>query len=197
MKLTPSRLLGIFFIIIAIYFFSNSLHNRNLPSGKITQTESIPLDTPEASSNIITGRPQVEFTTSKGKFTIELRPDLAENSVINFIKKWAFGYCNSLTFHRVEDWVVQGCDPKGNGTGGEDILPTETSGENFVIGSVGVARKPYPRDISNDSQFFIVKQPSSFLDNEYTYLGQVTSGMDVVNSISVGDTILSTEILTK
>ncbi len=64
-------------------------------------------------------------------------------------------------------------------------------------GSVGVARKPSSEDKSNSSQFFIVKKDSSFLNGEYTYFGQVISGMNVVNSITSGDRIISTEILTK
>lgn len=103
----------------------------------------------------------------------------------------------SVTPHRVEDWVVQGCDPKGDGTGGNSTLPTENSSESFTAGSAGVARKAVPVDVSNDSQFFIVKKDSTFLDGQYTYFGMVASGMNTVDSLSVGDKIISTTILTK
>ena len=77
--------------------------------------------------------------------------------------KWSRGECDNLTWHRVEDWVVQGCDPAGDGTGGNSILPTETSSEAFTVGAVGVARKSTPKEVSNDSQFFIVKTDAEFL----------------------------------
>ena len=145
----------------------------------------------------ISGRPQVQIETSKGDFVIELRPDIAPNTVARFLGLFAQGKCNDLTFHRVEDWVVQGCDPQGDGTGGDLTLPTETSAESFSIGSIGVARKTSPKNLSNNYQFFIVKTNSTFLDNEYTYFGKVVSGMDIVNRLAIGDKILSSDVLTK
>jgi peptidyl-prolyl cis-trans isomerase B (cyclophilin B) len=113
------------------------------------------------------------------------------------LAKWNSGACNGKTFHRVEDWVIQGCDPKGDGSGGETNLPTEISKENFSAGSLGVARKMLPKDLSNDSQFFITKKDSNFLNAEYTYFGKVLTGMEIVNNISAGDKILSVSLLTK
>lgn len=138
--------------------------------------------------------PKVSIETPKGKFVLELRPDVAPKTVENFLSKFQAGYFNGLTFHRVEDWVVQGGDPKGDGTGGNDSLLTETSQENFSIGSLGVARKMFPKEVSNDSQFFIVTKDSSFLNGEYTYFGKVVSGMDVVKSLSIGDKIISSHL---
>jgi cyclophilin family peptidyl-prolyl cis-trans isomerase len=60
-----------------------------------------------------------------------------------------------------------------------------------------VARKPSPKEISNDSQFFIVKKDSQFLNGEYTLFGRVVSGMDVVNKLSQGDKIGETIVLAK
>lgn len=157
-------------------------------------TTNIPTPT-LTSTTPITGKPKIEFTTSKGKFVIELRPDVAPKTVENYFSKWTSGFCDGLTFHRVEDWVVQGCDPLGNGTGGGSTLPTETSKESFTLGSVGVARKASPKEVSNDSQFFIVKNDSTFLDGEYTWFGKVVSGMDVVTKTAVGDKILSTKLV--
>lgn len=180
-----------------VIIVKDRLARQTLPTGNMTTDQNITNFPENVSPAPIPGRPQVTINTSRGAFTLELRPDVAPKTVANFLTKFNNGYCNNLTFHRVEDWVVQGCDPKGNGTGGADSLPTETSGENFSIGSLGVARKAYPKEISNDSQFFIVKKDSSFLNGEYTYFGRVISGMDVINSISVGDKILSTDLLTK
>lgn len=76
-------------------------------------------------------------------------------------------------------------------------MATETSAEPFVVGSVGVARKEFPKEYSNDSQFFITKKDSQFLNNEYTYFGKVISGMDVINKLAIGDLFLDTTTLTK
>lgn len=199
MKLDQKTLLiGLLILLAGIIYFSRS--NRNIVStGKLE--ESNPVDISKLNTTVtpepVTGKPQVEITTSRGKFVLELRPDLAQKTVVNYLAKFSSGYCVNKTFHRVEDWVIQGCDPAGDGTGGLSNLPTETSTENFAVGSVGVARKAFPKELSNDSQFFIVKKDSGFLNGEYTYFGKVISGMEVVNAISIGDKILTTTILSK
>ena len=133
--------------------------------------------------------------TQKGDIALELYPDAAPKTVENFIAKAKSGYFDGLKFHRVEDWVIQGGDPLSRdesqkerwGTGGGDI-ETELSARPFVEGALGVARGPDIK-VSNDSQFFIVKKDSQFLNDQYTLFGQVTAGMDVVNKITRGDTI--------
>jgi len=182
-------------LLVGWVFIQN--RNKIIPSGKLEETTPVDISNINTTPEPITGRPQVEISTPKGKFVVELRPDVAQKTVVNFLNKFSTGYCAGKIFHRVEDWVVQGCDPTGTGTGGLDSLPTETSTENFAAGSLGVARKAAPKEISNDSQFFITKKDSSFLNGEYTYFGKVLSGMDVVNSLTPGDKILSTSILTK
>lgn len=122
-----------------------------------------------------------------GSFTIALRPDKAPQTVARFIDKAKSGFYNGLTFHRVEDWVVQGGDPSGNGTGGERV-PSEYNDLSFKLGAVGIARGQDPA-INNGSQWFVVKRDSTFLDRQYTNFGQVTSGMDVVTRIAIGDKI--------
>lgn len=182
-------------VIIAGLVISQK-YKKTLTTGKISQAtptagESGTLQQP------LNTRPQVQISTPKGDFVIELRPDVAPKTVTNFLAKFSSGYCDNLTWHRVEDWVIQGCDPSGDGTGGLSNLPTETSSESFTLGAVGVARKAFPKEVSNDSQFFIVKKDSQFLNGEYTYFGKVLSGMDIVNRLSIGDQILSTTILSK
>jgi peptidyl-prolyl cis-trans isomerase B (cyclophilin B) len=129
------------------------------------------------------------IVTSKGNIVVELYSDVTPNTVTNFVTKAQSNFYNNLTFHRVEDWVIQGGDPKGDGTGGGEMA-TEISSKPFVIGSVGVARGG-DINVSNDSQFFIVKNEASWLNSQYTNFGFVTSGMDVVNNIAIGDKILS------
>ncbi len=125
--------------------------------------------------------------TTKGKIQIELDSTRAPGTVSNFVSKSKSNYYKGLTFHRVEDWVVQGGDPRGNGTGGGD-MPTELSDGQFVEGAVGVARAGNIK-ISNDSQFFICTKDCTFLNGAYTYFGKVTSGMDVVKKMEIGDKI--------
>jgi len=130
--------------------------------------------------------------TEKGSFTAVFHPQIAPKTVANFLEKFESGYFKNLTFHRVEDWVVQGGDPKGNGTGGGNIT-TELNDLPFGQWSVGVARGQDIR-VSNDSQFFVCKTNCSFLTGQYTNLGKVTSGIEVVQALEVGDKILDTVV---
>lgn len=127
-----------------------------------------------------------------GSFTIALRPDKAPQTVARFAEKARSGFYEGLTFHRVEDWVVQGGDPRGTGTGGERV-PSEYNDLPFVLGAVGVARGP-DRALNNDSQWFVVKRAAPHLDGDYTNFGTVTSGMDVVQGIRVGDRIKAVRV---
>ncbi len=111
----------------------------------------------------------------------------APNTVKNFEAKANQGFYNGLKFHRVEDWVVQGGDPKGDGTGGGQ-MNSEYNEREFRVGAVGIARGGDPR-INNDSQFFIVKRDSPHLNKTYTNFGQVTSGLELIVKIAIGDKI--------
>jgi peptidyl-prolyl cis-trans isomerase B (cyclophilin B) len=130
--------------------------------------------------------------TSKGTITLELYPDAAPLTVKNFADKAKSGFYKNLTFHRVENWVLQGGDPLGNGTGGGN-MPTEFNDKPYKIGSVGVARRNDPK-VQNDAQFFITKQDASWLDGQYTNFGFVTEGMNIVNQMEIGDKILSISV---
>jgi len=127
-----------------------------------------------------------------GSFTFTLRPDKAPQTVERFVGKARSGFYDNLTFHRVEDWVVQGGDPKGTGTGGERV-PSEYNDLSFKLGAVGIARGQDPA-FNNDSQFFVVKRDSTFLDKQYTNFGQVTAGMDIVAGVKIGDKIKTIRI---
>lgn len=130
--------------------------------------------------------------TSKGDITLVLYGEDAPYTVANFIKKAKDDYYKNLTFHRVEDWVIQGGDPLGNGTGGGS-MPVEFNDKPYLRGSLGVASKGDGVS-QNDSQFFITKQDSSHLNGKYTNFGMVTEGLDVVDQIQIGDKILGITI---
>lgn len=140
----------------------------------------------EERSNIMSN--QVSLKLGKGEVKIKLYPEVAPKTVENFLEKSSSGYYEGLSFHRVEDWVVQGGDPLGNGTGGGS-MPTELSKKPFKIGSVGVARGGDIK-VSNDSQFFICTKDCSFLNEKYTIFGEVIEGMEVVEKIEIGDQIV-------
>jgi len=132
----------------------------------------------------------MRIETDKGNIVLKLRneaPAGVSKTIENFTKKANNGYFDGLTFHRVENWVIQGGDPQGTGMGGGQI-PSEYNDVPFTAGSLGVARGNDP-SINNDSQFFIVKQDSFHLNGQYTNWGQVVEGMDVVSKIAVGDKI--------
>lgn len=134
---------------------------------------------------------KVTIKTSRGDIVLKLFPEVAPQTVKNFLTKAMSDYYKGLIFHRVEDWVIQGGDPLGNGTGGGK-MPTELSKTPFLEGSLGVARGGDIR-ISNDSQFFIVTKDSEFLTGQYTNFGEVIEGMDVVKNTQIGDTIVAIE----
>jgi peptidyl-prolyl cis-trans isomerase B (cyclophilin B) len=143
-------------------------------------------------TNAPTPKPATKATVELakgGSFTIALRPDKAPATVDRFAGKARSGFYNNLSFHRVEDWVVQGGDPSGNGSGGEKV-PSEYNDLSFKLGAVGIARGQDPA-INNGSQWFICKKDSTFLDKQYTNFGNVTAGMDVVQGIKIGDKIKS------
>lgn len=131
---------------------------------------------------------QAIIKTKYGEIKLKLFDDQAPNTVKNFVKKAEEGFYNNLNFHRVEDWVVQGGDPKGNGTGGGS-MPTELNDVKFERGSLGVARGGDIK-VSNDAQFFICTKDCDWLTGQYTNFGKVTSGMEVVDKIKIGDKIL-------
>lgn len=149
---------------------------------------AIPSATPSASVQANTAT----IKTSKGEIVLTLFSDVSPKTVANFIQKAKSGFYRNLSFHRVEDWVIQGGDPLGNGTGGGQIA-TELNDKPFVTGSLGVARAS-DINISNDAQFFITKKDSQFLNKQYTNFGIVIRGMEVVEKIEVGDKMLEVAV---
>ena len=119
----------------------------------------------------------------------ELYPDVAPNTVNNFLSLVNKGFYNGLIFHRViKGFMIQGGDPNGNGTGGsEKTIKGEFSANgvendiSHVRGVISMARANDPD--SGSSQFFIVHEDSTFLDGQYAAFGHVTDGMDVVDAI--------------
>ena len=142
-----------------------------------------------------------------GEFVIELHASKAPITVNSFVFLACKGFFNGVTFHRVlEGFMAQGGDPTGSGAGGPGY---EFVNENsdLTFNKAGVMAMANAGPDTNGSQFFITFGPQEFLNGGYTIFGQVTSGMDVVNSITrrdpdqnpafVGDAIESITIKTE
>ncbi len=124
-----------------------------------------------------------------GRVTIALRPDLAPQSVERIKTLTGQGFYDGCQFFRViAGFMAQTGDPTNTGTSGSKLpnLPAEfTDNASFLTGTVGLARTSDPN--SANSQFFICFAPATFLDGQYTIVGQVTAGMDAVQQIKKGD----------
>ena len=139
---------------------------------------------------------KVVVKTDKGTIEFELYADKAPNSVSNFIYLAEKGYYDGLTFHRVvPDFVIQGGDPTGNGSGGPDYkFPDEPVVGDYKAGTVAMANSGPD---TNGSQFFICLTDQPTLPKNYNLFGQVTIGMDIVAKIAVGDKMTSVTIENK
>jgi len=134
--------------------------------------------------------------TTRGDFVISfVDPNIAPQTVNNFVYLSQNHFYDGLTFHRVvAGFVVQGGDPLGNGTGGPAYkLPDESNPSKWPRGTVGMASSA--AGVSG-SQFFITIGDAPFLETSgvYNHFGQVSSGMDVLDKIQVGDTMSSIDI---
>jgi peptidylprolyl isomerase len=124
---------------------------------------------------------------SYGRVVIQLRPDVAPQTVARVKELARQGFYDGTPFHRViANFMAQGGDPTGTGTGGSGKrLEAEFSGVKHVRGTVSMARSS---DVNSaDSQFFICLAPAPHLDGQYTAFGQVVEGMEFVDRIKKGD----------
>lgn len=156
-----------------------------------------------------------------GTIKIELYPDMAPNTVANFIKLAQNGYYNGLTFHRVvQDFMIQGGDKAGDGTGSvtlKDLYPDGESEDEYCIkgefvannytdntlklerGVIAMARADYGTNLreqsynSGGSQFFIMVADTPSINGMYTAFGKVIEGMDIVDKIVALETVVETD----
>lgn len=124
--------------------------------------------------------------TARGDLVLELYPQDAPVTVNNFVTLARKGFYNGLTFHRViPDFMAQGGDPSGNGTGGPGYkFQDEFSSRTHQAGSLSMANSG-PN--TNGSQFFICYAPQPHLNGKHTVFGQLTQGMDVLKKLVNGD----------
>ena len=139
--------------------------------------------------------PRATITMADGaEIVVMLYPDKAPNTVANFISLANSGFYDGLTFHRVvEDFIIQGGDPNGDGTGGPGYtIEGEFLNNGYkkndlkhTRGVISMARFGSEDNYdSAGSQFFIMVEDKDYLDGDYAAFGKVFSGMDVVEEIS-------------
>jgi peptidylprolyl isomerase len=122
-----------------------------------------------------------------GEFVIQLYPDKAPITVNSFVFLANQGYFNGVSFHRViAGFMAQGGDPTGSGRGGPGYSFVNESND-LAFDKAGVVAMANAGMDTNGSQFFITFGPAGLSERDYTIFGQVISGMDVVNRITLRD----------
>jgi len=166
--------------VLAAFVFATPAFSPALPAG-LEKANAIVID------------------TTKGRVIVKLRADLAPRHAERIKQLARDGYYNNVPFHRViEGFMAQtGDGQRFNGTGGSKYpnLPAEFSNVPFKRGIVGMARASDPN--SANSQFFIMFADGSFLNGKYTVVGEVVSGMDVVDKIKRGEPVQDPDKMVK
>lgn len=226
MKRKKSFIVGSTLFIIAISLVIFGIHTLSKSTGasfttmfnpesslnQTSPTNKNPVNLPQLTNEVSENEIEVHITTTLGLIKVKVFPDLAPKAAENFITHSKENYYDETIFHRVlANFMIQGGDPKGDGTGGESIwgepFETEISPQLFHIrGALAMAKTNAP--VSIGSQFYIVQNPVNVsasadpsttpdgileaynsggypsLDQHYTVFGQVIEGMDVIDAIS-------------
>ena len=153
-----------------------------------TPTSTVETYTPPALEDDVTYTAKIDIQ-DYGTVTVELDQSAAPVTCANFVELANSGFYDGLTFHRIiEGFMMQGGDPKGDGTGGSEhnIVGefSENGHENNLSHKRGTISMARSEDLNSaSSQFFIVQEDSPHLDGKYAAFGTVTDGMDVVDAI--------------
>ena len=128
------------------------------------------------------------FETAKGSIRVELFDDKTPKTCANFEKLAGQGFYNGLKFHRViEDFMVQGGCPNGDGRGGPGYTFKDEFHPELTHSGPGILSMANSGPNTNGSQFFITHVATPWLDNKHTVFGKVIEGQDVINAIAGGD----------
>jgi peptidyl-prolyl cis-trans isomerase B (cyclophilin B) len=139
-------------------------------------------------------KPVVTMETSKGKIVLELYPEEAPMTVANFITLIKRGFYDGLTFHRIEEFVVQGGDPQGDGKGGPGYTIKNEDNKMLKHNRGAVAMANAGPDTAGSQFYIVLSKPAPHLDQKdergismYTIFGQVIAGQEVAEKLAVGD----------
>ena len=186
-----------------IFLSSCSLKTSTKISPTPTMIPQTPIvsDNKTASESTTTPRSDtiVALDTINGQIVIKLYSKETPNTVATFLKKVNSAFYDGLIFHRViPGFMAQGGDPTGTGNGGGS-QKSELNQIPFKRGSLGLARTPVTKEVSNDSQFYIcfTTEGCGHLTGDYVNFGEVISGLDVLDKIVQGDKILKISTTTK
>ncbi|OGY23798.1 MAG: peptidylprolyl isomerase [Candidatus Woykebacteria bacterium RBG_13_40_7b] len=128
---------------------------------------------------------KARFETSQGNFTIALFGEKTPKTVSNFIFLAKEGFYDGLTFHRViDEFMIQGGDPKGDGTGGPGYQFEDEFDSSLTFSKVGLLAMANSGANTNGSQFFITVAPTEHLNGKHTIFGEIIEGYDIVEKIS-------------
>jgi peptidyl-prolyl cis-trans isomerase B (cyclophilin B) len=154
-------------------------------------------DTQKDGKNTAYPKLQATMKTTKGDIRLNLFPDKAPLTVLNFVNLSKKGFYNGLAFHRViPNFMIQGGCPIGNGTGGPGYKFKDEFSPDLKHDKPGILSMANSGPNTNGSQFFITHVPTPWLDNKHTIFGQVIDAKDqgVVKNIVAGDKIISIAI---
>ena len=130
----------------------------------------------------------VVMETSAGTIELELYPEFAPKTVNNFVFLSRQGFYDGITFHRViPNFMVQGGDPTGSGSGGPGYRFEDEFDANTLVHEAKVISMANAGPHTNGSQFFITHSPQPHLDGKHTVFGRVVNGIDVVDAVKQGD----------
>lgn len=155
------------------------------PGSKTAEkTEPVKADTPLPPADPNKKNSLAVFETSMGTFKVELFEDKAPRTAQNFISLVNKGFYNGLIFHRVIDgFMIQGGDPKGNGTGGPGYVIPDEFHKDLKHTGAGVLSMANAGPNTGGSQFFITLDATPWLDGKHAIFGKVVEGLDVVKAI--------------
>jgi peptidylprolyl isomerase len=141
-----------------------------------------------ATISFAASHPKVLLQTTQGDITLELYEDVAPLAVENFTGLVKNGYYNGLIFHRIiKNFMIQGGDPTGTGTGGESIWKKPFKDEfksGVVFDKSGILAMANAGPKTNGSQFFITTAPTPWLNGYHSIFGRVVSGMDSLDKLN-------------
>lgn len=138
---------------------------------------------------------RISLNTSRGTIELELYPEHAPKTVNNFVFLARQGFYDGVTFHRViSDFMIQGGDPTGTGTGGPGYRFEDEFDGNPLTHERGVISMANAGPGTNGSQFFITHGPQPHLDGRHTVFGRVIEGLEVVDSIQQDDAMTSVSV---
>ncbi|SFM25338.1 peptidylprolyl isomerase [Pelosinus propionicus] len=173
------KIVSILLVLFVQVFLIAGCSGNNGNTGSQAAPESTPKQTTTAKKNSI-----AKFETSKGDFKIELFEDKAPVTTKNFIDLVNKKFYDGLIFHRVIDgFMIQGGDPKGNGTGGPGYTIKDEFHPDLKHDSAGILSMANAGPNTGGSQFFITLAPTSWLDKKHAVFGKVTAGLEVVQAI--------------